>query len=154
MRPGRGQQRTTGQEDAIQAAVCLHLTIRAMPGVVWFHVPNGGSRTAAEAGRFKALGVKAGVPDLIAVSAGCMFALELKAPGGRVSDAQRQMLAALAGAGAETAVAVGLDDALAVLERWGLISPSRATAQAAASPAMDEPRDAIEVQYTRTAEGR
>lgn len=29
------------------------------------HVPNSGWRTAAEAGIFKALGVKAGVPDLL-----------------------------------------------------------------------------------------
>lgn len=28
------------------------------------HIPNGGSRGKAEAGRFKAMGVKAGVPDL------------------------------------------------------------------------------------------
>jgi len=29
-----------------------------------FHIPNGGSRGKAEAGRFRAMGVKAGVPDL------------------------------------------------------------------------------------------
>lgn len=109
------------EEDQIQAAVCLHLTVRALPGVVWWHTPNGGSRTAAEAGRFKALGVKAGVPDVLVLRTGQLFALELKAPGGRLSEAQRAMLAALKAAGAETAVAVGLDEALAQLERWGLI---------------------------------
>lgn len=113
-----------GTEDQIQAAVCLHLTIRAMPGVVWFHVPNGGSRTAAEAGRFKALGVKAGVPDLLAVRAGKLFALELKAPNGRLSEVQREMLAKLSAAGAETAVAFGLDEALSRLTSWGLLRGS------------------------------
>lgn len=29
-----------------------------------FHIPNGGSRGKAEAGRFKASGVKSGVPDI------------------------------------------------------------------------------------------
>ena len=29
-----------------------------------YHVPNGGKRNPAEAARFKAMGVKAGVPDL------------------------------------------------------------------------------------------
>lgn len=29
------------------------------------HVPNGGARSAAEGGRFKAMGVKAGIPDLL-----------------------------------------------------------------------------------------
>ena len=80
-------------EDAIQAAVCLHLSVRAVPGLVWWHTPNGGTRGAAEAGRFKALGVKAGVPDLIAIHNGRVFGLELKAPGGRVSPAQYDMLA-------------------------------------------------------------
>lgn len=29
-----------------------------------FHIPNGGLRNKAEAGKFKAMGVKAGVPDI------------------------------------------------------------------------------------------
>lgn len=42
-----------------------------------YHVPNGGSRKKAEAGRFRAEGVKAGVPDLclpVARAFGDMFA--------------------------------------------------------------------------------
>lgn len=35
------------------------------PELRWlYHVPNGGSRGPAEAGRFKAMGVKPGVPDV------------------------------------------------------------------------------------------
>lgn len=120
-------KRRARDEDQIQAAVCLHLSVRAVPGVVFWHTPNGGSRTAAEAGRFKALGVKAGVPDVLVLRAGRLFALELKALGGRLSDAQRDMLAALEAAGAATGVAYGLDEAIAQLERWGVI---RATASA------------------------
>ena len=120
-RGAKPDKRRGHDEDAIQAAVCLHLTVRAVPGVVWWHTPNGGSRSASEAGRFKALGVKAGVPDLIAIHNGRVFGLELKAPGGRVSPAQRDMLALLSAGGCETAVAFGLDDALATLERWGVI---------------------------------
>lgn len=119
----RGAGVRRNEEEQIQAAVVLHLHVRAMPGVVWWHTPNGGYRNATEAGRFKALGVKAGIPDLIALRAGQLFAIELKAPGGRVSEAQREMLAALEQAGAKTAVAFGLDDALDVLERWGVIRP-------------------------------
>ena len=122
-----------GVEDQIQAAVVLHLTVRALPGVVWFHVPNGGSRTAAEAGRFKALGVKAGVPDLLAVRDGRLFGLELKADGGRVSEAQAVMLAELEAAGAIVGVANGLDEALATLERWQIIRASRSSGGDAAA---------------------
>lgn len=122
-------------EDQIQAAVCLHLAIRAVAGVVWWHTPNGGSRTPAEAGRFKALGVKAGIPDVLALRDGRLYALELKALGGRLSPAQTEMLDQLRAAGAETAVAVGLDEALAVLSRWGLLRGSSAAQSQVKQPA-------------------
>jgi len=114
-------------EELIQAAVVLHLAVRSLPGTVFWHTGNGGYRTAAEAGRFKALGVKSGVPDLLVLRAGQLYGLELKAHGGRLSPTQVDMLAELEAAGAVTAVAFGLDEALGVLERWGIIRPSRAS---------------------------
>ena len=64
-----------------------------------FHIPNGGSRSKAEAGRFKAEGVKAGVPDLfLPVPRGEYHGLfiELKRrQGGRVSDEQKDWLLTL-----------------------------------------------------------
>ena len=65
--------------------------------------------------------MRAGVPDLVAVKAGHTYALELKAPGGRLSPVQQEVHAALAAAGATVAVATGLDEALATLESWGLL---------------------------------
>lgn len=57
-----------------------------------YHVPNGGSRHKAEAGRLRAEGVKAGVPDLcLPVARGGFHGLyiELKRRrGGRASDLQ------------------------------------------------------------------
>lgn len=58
-----------------------------------FAIPNGGQRGKAAAGRFKAEGVKAGVPDtMYPVPRGCYAGLfiELKATGGRASDKQQQ----------------------------------------------------------------
>ena len=52
---------------------------------------------------------------------GRCFAVELTAPGGRTSDKQLAIMAALREAGAFTAIAEGLDRALAVLEGWGLL---------------------------------
>ena len=58
-----------------------------------YHVPNGGSRHKAEAGRLRAEGVKAGVPDLcLPVARGQYHGLyiELKRQrGGRTSDINR-----------------------------------------------------------------
>jgi hypothetical protein len=100
------------------------LTIRAAPGTFAFHPANGGWRSPAEASILKGMGVKAGVPDIIIIKSGHCFLLELKAPDGRPTPAQRDVHAALAAAGATVAVAYGLDDALARLEAWGLVRGS------------------------------
>jgi predicted RecB family endonuclease len=67
------------------------------------------------------LGVVAGVPDVIAVKAGRMYALELKTRTGKVSAAQNATMTAMDRAGAVVTVAYGLDDALTTLEAWGLL---------------------------------
>ena len=68
--------------------------------------------------------MRAGVSDLILEHRSRIYALELKAEGGRVSDAQREFLADMERAGGNTALAYGLDAALAVLEAWGLLRGS------------------------------
>ena len=108
-------------EAAIQRAVFEHLRIRPATGVFAFHCPNGGARRPIEAAILKGLGVVAGVPDIIAIKDGRTHAVELKAPGGRLSDNQRATHSAMIGAGVQVAVADNLDDALALLEGWGLL---------------------------------
>jgi hypothetical protein len=108
-------------EAAIQRAVFQHLRARAAPGVFAFHPANGGYRKPIEAAILKGLGVVAGVPDVIVIYQGLCFALELKAEGGRPTDKQLATIAAMEAAGAFTAIAEGLDRALACLEAWGLL---------------------------------
>jgi hypothetical protein len=108
-------------EQAIQRALVQHLHLRAAVGVYWFHPANGGSRRPIEAAILKACGVRAGTPDLICIKGGRTYALELKAEGGRVTDAQRLAHKELRAAGAEVAVASGIGEALSVLERWELL---------------------------------
>lgn len=80
-----------------------------------FHVPNGGARSKAEAGRFKAEGVKAGVPDIfLPVPRGNyhgMFIEMKKRKGGKVSAEQKVWLAELAEQGYFAVVAFGWEDA-------------------------------------------
>jgi hypothetical protein len=110
------------KEIDVQKAVLAHLDARAVHGVVWFHVPNGEYRPKATARRLAEMGVKAGVPDLVLVHDGVPMFLELKRRrGGRASDAQNMMHAALTVAGARVETALGLDEAIAVLERWGVL---------------------------------
>jgi hypothetical protein len=108
-------------EAAIQRALFQHIRTRGAPGVFAFHPANGGYRKPVEAAIMKGLGVIAGVPDVIAIHNGRVFAMEIKAEGGRATDKQLACIAALREAGAFTCIAEGLDRALACLEGWGLL---------------------------------
>lgn len=84
-----------------------------------YHVPNGGSRKKAEAGRFRAEGVKAGVPDLcLPVARGGFHGLyiELKRQkGSKTSDDQKRWLSELGKQGYFTALCKGWEDAAKVI---------------------------------------
>lgn len=75
-------------EDCVQRAVCQHLQLRGVRGLLFCHAPNGGKRRPIEAAIMKSLGVRAGVADLVLVHAACMFALELKTEDGRPTAVQ------------------------------------------------------------------
>src|SRR5262249_38472438 len=104
-------------EDEIQKAVFDHIRMRAMPGLVAWHTPNGaklgGKRNSKgipiQAARLKGLGVRSGIPDLLALKDGKLFAMEIKAPGGKLTEAQEQMLIDLRAAGATACHCHGLD---------------------------------------------
>lgn len=61
-------------------------------GLLWYHVPNGGYRRLQEAIKFKRMGVKPGVPDVVICKARKSYHglyIELKRrEGGKLSDAQ------------------------------------------------------------------
>lgn len=87
-----------------------------------FHIPNGGERRKTEAMRFKAEGVKAGVPDLfLPVARGPWHGLfiEMKRQkGGKISDSQKKWLAALVSQGYLAEVCYGWKDAAALIEDY------------------------------------
>lgn len=95
------------------------------PGVVYFHVPNGGQRDLREAKRLKQSGVKAGVHDLFFLRPtqfesgvwGLLFGMELKEPGGKgsLSPAQKIMHPRLIRAGLAASIVV---DSLADAKAW------------------------------------
>lgn len=108
----------TPSEGAEQAALIewAHRASGRCPELrLLFHIPNGGSRGKVEAARFKAEGVKAGVPDLfLPVARGGYHGLfiEMKRKkGGRVSEAQKGWITALNKQGFYAVVCYGCEDA-------------------------------------------
>jgi|SRR5215467_16206580 len=111
-------------EAALQRAVIDHLRLLAKPGVLFLHPANGERRDAITGAKLKRMGVLAGAADLLLWHDGNSFALELKSPGGRLSDAQREFLSRFNDAGGYSACAEGIDHALVCLEAWGLLRGS------------------------------
>jgi hypothetical protein len=67
------------------------------------------------------MGTKAGVPDLLILSHGRLYGLELKAGRGKPSTTQFETHSAMREAGAVIGVAGSLDQALALLGEWGVL---------------------------------
>jgi hypothetical protein len=80
-------------EDSLQRAIVQHYRQRAAPGVFMFAVPNGGYWRPVEAAILKSTGAVAGVPDMIWIKDGQVYGLELKAEGGRSTEAQLATIA-------------------------------------------------------------
>ena len=114
-------RRRQRQEQIIHKATISHLKARGVRDLVFLHPANGGARSPIEGAILKSLGVVPGAPDLLLWHAGKSFALEIKTEVGRVTEAQLELLDRLSKAGVYTAIAHGLDRALAILESWGLL---------------------------------
>lgn len=87
-----------------------------------YAIPNGHWRHKATAGRLKAEGVRAGVPDLcLPVPRGPYHGLYLELKrrcGGKLTDAQRDWLKHLSAHGYRAVVVRGADEAIQELERY------------------------------------
>lgn len=98
--------------------------------VLLYAIPNGGQRAKGVAGKLKAEGVKAGVPDLcLPVARGEYHALyvEMKTKIGRVADKQADWHLALVQQGNRVEVCYGAAAAVRVLEQYIGIPPAEWT---------------------------
>jgi len=86
------------------------------------HIPNGGKRGKAEAGRFKAQGVKPGVPDIclpVARFGWHGLYIELKRTNGsKVSAEQKWWLAMLEAQGYKAIVCMGSKEAVIAIQDY------------------------------------
>ena len=85
------------------------------------HIPNGGYRSKAEAGIFKAMGVKRGVPDVFLPAPRGIYHglyIEFKSSNGVPSSDQRELLNSLQEAGYFVCVCNSLDKAISIVQRY------------------------------------
>lgn len=97
-------------EQELQKTVAGFLDVSLPANTVWYHIPNGGKRTRAEAGLFKAMGVKAGVPDIHILHEGRSIYIELKVGAGKETAEQIMMRHRLVSAGAVCTVCRSLEE--------------------------------------------
>jgi hypothetical protein len=126
---GHSSKRRLHPEADLQRAVVQYLAV-ALPPEAWFTAinprPLKDARTAAFS---KALGMKAGCPDLLLVYKGRALFIELKAGRGYVTGAQEFMHAQLRVAGAEVAVCRDIGEVCHALNRWGIPTRARVAAE-------------------------
>jgi hypothetical protein len=105
-------------EARIQAAI-VDWARTVAPDLIVFHSPNGGLRSKSEAARLKWIGTLAGVPDLVILGRdGQCWLLEVKAPGGYLSDEQRAIRDRCTAMRIPFAVVRSIDDARRAFEVW------------------------------------
>ena len=112
----------TEEEEQIALFSWAKLVLGRFPGLKWmFHIPNGGKRSAAEAARFRAAGVKSGVSDIFVPKAEGGYHglfIELKAMDGRPSDKQREFIRDMRAEGYCAVFAYGAEEAMEIIKAY------------------------------------
>lgn len=116
------RRRPAHMEDKLQIACVQWFSYQYTDYIPFLHhSPNGGWRTKAEAGRFKAMGTRAGFPDLLLWHPNRFYpfmGIELKTPSGRQSAEQKEMQKRFEGIGASYVIVRTLEDFIDVVTSY------------------------------------
>jgi hypothetical protein len=111
-------------EAQLHRSVAEYLALAIQPPALWWHTPNGEVRDKATAAKLKRMGVRAGIPDFLVCwpgeDAGLMVWIELKRPGGRLSDHQQAVIADLTRCGFSGRVCTSVQQVWECLNDWGV----------------------------------
>ena len=106
-------------EQRLQRQIAEYLSWALIQPVIWTSHPAGGGGELR--GKIlKGMGLRAGWPDLEIIHDGKFYGIELKAPHGVLSEAQRSTLAAIEAAGGHIAVCHSFDAVRGALWAWGV----------------------------------
>lgn len=108
-------------EGPIHRAILDYLRL-ALPGAVIHHSPGefgmSGSDIARQIAKNKMNGMVVGFPDIIILWHGAFWAFEVKAPGGKPSDAQEAVGASIQAMRGKWAIVRSIDEAAAHVAAW------------------------------------
>lgn len=110
-------------ELGIHRAILNYLRLAFPKGITHHSAQNFGVKgpeIARAVALAKSMGMLPGWPDLITIADGKIYAWEVKAEGGTVSDAQKAVGAAMQANGAHWAVVRSIDDVRDCLAAWGV----------------------------------
>jgi hypothetical protein len=110
------------KESRLQTDVADILKAHARMEWRWSHFPAGERRDVRTGARLKRMGLQKGWPDFQLVSPrGLFHALELKRAGEDLTEEQQDFQVWCCRFGVPHSVAYSLNDALAVLDAWGVL---------------------------------
>ncbi len=113
-------------EEALHLATAQYLRLALPRDAVWHHSPNEAKAKVQWHAKRKALGMRAGWPDLEFVWQGRAMFIELKAPKGRLNDNQEKARDDLVAAGALVALCRSVEAVEITLRTWGVPLKARA----------------------------
>ncbi len=116
-------------EDDLHKAVAEYLDLALPLDACWTTIPAGGGGRVRGA-KLKAMGYKAGWPDILIIYRQRAFHIELKAPRRGLSKDQKARHPSILNAGAPIAVCQRIEEVEGTLRGWGL--PLRASTRSAA----------------------
>lgn len=116
---GKRAARPPSSELAIHCAIVQLLDLTKRPDVMFWHTPNGEKRDKATAAKLKRMGVRPGVSDILIMDGRGFYAMEVKAPGEKPTQDQRDFLDLFAKRG-HIAVVESVDQAQEMFMLWNL----------------------------------
>lgn len=116
------RKKPSHEEDNLQARIVYWFDIQ-YPGYkkLLFHPSNGGKRNAIEAAKFKRMGVRPGVADLMLVVPNKFYpymCIELKSEKGKQSEHQKDFQRAVESIGAKYVVCRSLEEFIEVVNDY------------------------------------
>lgn len=113
-------------EQDLQRVVAAYLDWALPSDAVWTAINPVPAKSKAAAGISNAMGLKAGILDILIIWRNGAYFLELKVKGGKVSWFQADMINRLSSAGASCAVCHSLEAVIGHLIEWGFPLKARA----------------------------